>query len=91
MPEYQPVSTIEDLANLDQAEVNTGYWSGRAGDPEPSHNLVSRSFWHGWRNGAMDAGHLPHDAAASALARAYLDSCAQLPAWVFEANNYPPQ
>lgn len=91
MAEYQPVTTMEDLDTLDEAEVMAGYWSGRAGDPEPSHNLVTRSRWHGWRNGAMDGGHIPHDAAAQALASAYIEQVARVPAWVFEANNYPPQ
>jgi hypothetical protein len=30
------------------------------------------SYWHGWRNGMVDGGHRPKDAAQAALAHDYL-------------------
>ena len=95
MPEYLPVTTLEDLDALDMDEVTEGYRFGYAGNPEPNHHAVSRSFWHGWRNGSMDAGHLPHDAACRELAAAFnaraVQIAAQMPAWAHETHNYPPQ
>lgn len=71
MSEFKPVSTLEDLATLDTEEILEGYRSGADGDPEPGNNR-SRSFWHGWRNGAMDAGALAHDQASHDLAALYI-------------------
>lgn len=62
-----PVRTLADLNSLDQAEVLSGYEDGRRGDPAPGHNR-SRSYWHGWRNGAVDAGHREKDDHQQALA-----------------------
>ena len=67
-----PVTTLEDLDSLDEAEILEGYLDGRAGDPEPGGNR-SRSYWHGWRNGAADYGHRPIDAAQRELAHAYAE------------------
>ncbi len=55
MSEFRPVTTIHDLFLLDDAEIEAGYWAGRRGDPEPG-NQSSRAYWHGWRNGRVDAG-----------------------------------
>jgi hypothetical protein len=71
MREFVPVTTLADLATLDDAEVLEGYRDGFAGDPEPGNNR-SRSYWHGWRNGALDGGHRQKDAAQAELARVYL-------------------
>lgn len=68
MSEYQPVATMDDLKNLDSDEMVEGYRSGLSCEPEPG-SAKSRSFWHGWRNGMMDRGKLPHDDAANALVR----------------------
>lgn len=70
MSEFPPVETLEDLATLDMDEVREGYADGFNGWPEPGNNR-SRSYWHGWRNGAVDGGHREKDAAQSALANAY--------------------
>lgn len=69
--ERAPVTTLEDLAGLDKAEVLEGYWDGREGDAEPGNNR-SRSYWHGWRNGMVDGGHRQPDPACRELARVYL-------------------
>lgn len=67
-PYGEPVTTIADLDSLDDAEIIEGYRDGRAGEPEPKGNR-SRSYWHGWRNGAVDGGHREKDAAQAELAR----------------------
>lgn len=95
MPEYLPVTTLDDLDRLDDVEILAGYLSGRRGDAEPSHNRVSRGFWHGWRNGAMDTGRLPPDAASMELARAFGErlraEAALIPDWARLTDCYPPQ
>lgn len=75
MSEFVPVTTIEDLDSLDALEVLDGYRDGFHGEPEPGNNR-SRSFWHGWRNGAVDGGHREIDAAQAALARLVVASYA---------------
>lgn len=62
-----PVSTLEELDQLDPDEMYAGYRDGRDGEPEPGGNR-SRAFWHGWRNGAVDGGHRAKDEAQAALA-----------------------
>ena len=71
MSEWQPVTTLSDLEALDSAEVYEGYTDGFEGLPEPGNNR-SRSYWHGWRNGRVDGGHQPKDAAQAELARVFL-------------------
>ncbi|MFD1330773.1 hypothetical protein ACFQ4O_02045 [Methylopila musalis] len=67
----QPIINAPDLSELDEAEVLEGYMDGRAGDPEPGDNR-SLSYWHGWRNGAVDGGHREKDEAQAMLAHAVL-------------------
>lgn len=64
-----PVRDCADLATIDEAEILEGYWDGRTN--EPCGGNRSRSYWHGWRNGMMDAHHLKGDKASAALARDY--------------------
>jgi hypothetical protein len=68
-----PITAAADLAALDDAELLDGYRDGRAGDDEPGDNR-SLSYWHGWRNGAVDGGHREPDAAQAQLAHDYLRS-----------------
>ena len=70
---HKPVSTLEDLATLDDDEVLEGYRDGLANEPEPGGNR-SRSYWHGWRNGMADKGRIPSDWAMSQLAREYIEA-----------------
>ena len=65
------VTTIDELETLDTDEVIEGYRDGRGNEPEPQGNR-SKSYWHGWRNGMIDGGHMKSDAASKALAAAYL-------------------
>ncbi|MCK8785358.1 hypothetical protein M0638_13290 [Roseomonas sp. NAR14] len=67
----QPVSTIAEFRLLDEAEVLSGYMDGIRGLP----CVVSqhtRSYWHGWRNGAVDAGLVEPDEAQWALEAEFL-------------------
>jgi hypothetical protein len=67
MPDRQPITKASELDALDDAEIIEGYWDGFHGEPEPGDNR-SLSYWHGWRNGAVDKGHRKGDAAQAALA-----------------------
>lgn len=69
-PEFQPV-TVLDVFLLDLDEVASGYQHGAAGEPEPVANCFSRAFWHGWRTGAANAGHLPLDQHHTALSASF--------------------
>lgn len=68
MSDFTPVTSLEDLATLDADEMMMGYLDGFYGFPEPGNNL-SRSYWHGWRNGAVDSKRRDADEAQLALAR----------------------
>jgi len=48
-----PVTTIEELNAMDNAEIVEGYGDGFSGDAEPGDNR-SKAYWHGWRNGRND-------------------------------------
>ena len=53
---FVPVSTIEDLAGLDDDAIVEGYREGlRASPDEPEPGLNrGRAFWHGWCNAMRD-------------------------------------
>ena len=55
---HRPVTTLEELDALDEAEMMAGFLSAEKGDPEPGANH-SRSFYHGWRTRMMDLGEIP--------------------------------
>ena len=63
-----PIRRAKDLDALDDAELLEGYLDGHDGEPEPGNNR-SFSYWHGWRNGAVDGGHREKDDAQAELAR----------------------
>lgn len=84
MDKRTPVSTLDELIMLDGEEIIAGYWEGRNGEIEPGGNH-SKAFGHGWRNGAMDFGHLPHDDAARKLVHQVVDS-----GYLRRRNNEPP-
>lgn len=54
----EPITTAEQLKQLDDDEMLAGYNDGFAGEPEPGNNR-SLSFWHGWRNGHADRMSCP--------------------------------
>src|ERR1700750_3197472 len=55
MAEFKPTKTVTDFKHLDEGEVLEGYFDGFHGGSAPGSDR-SRSFWHGWRNGRVDAG-----------------------------------
>ena len=63
----KPIRTLKGLNALEEREILEGYWDGYDGEPEPGDNR-SLSYWHGWRNGAVDGGHREADEAQAALA-----------------------
>lgn len=69
MSEFQPVETVEDLNGLDDDEMLEGYMYGLNNDAEPGSDK-SRSFWHGWRNGAVDSKRKEIDGHQMRLAEA---------------------
>jgi hypothetical protein len=71
MSDFFPVRTMADLKTLDEREIFEGYLAGWENSPEPGNNR-SRSYWHGWRNGMMDRGHMEPDDASISLAHEYV-------------------
>jgi hypothetical protein len=67
----RPVTDLDDLAALDDGEMVEGYTDGFKGEPEPQGNR-SRSYWHGWCNGAVDGKHRQSDAAMAILAEKWV-------------------
>ena len=65
--EFSTVSTIIDLATLDDGEVLEGYLDGFHGGVTPNSSH-SRSYRHGWRNGMVDSQRQNPDWAQDALA-----------------------
>ncbi|MBP0614649.1 hypothetical protein [Jiella mangrovi] len=57
---FQPVENISDFKNLDEGEILCGYMDGISGSP-CTLSKVSRSYWHGWRNGLVDGGFTEQD------------------------------
>ena len=68
MSVFAPVTTLEDLDSLNDAELLEGYQSAERGDPEPGENR-GRSFWHGWRCRMFDYGVLKAPPEHAGLAR----------------------
>lgn len=63
-----PIQRASQLDGLDDADLLEGYLDGKDGEPEPGNNR-SFSYWHGWRNGAVDGHHREKDDAQAELAR----------------------
>lgn len=70
---YFPVSTVEELKNLDEKEMVEGYCDGLKNEPAPRGNR-SKSYFHGWRNGMIDKGHIKSDHASQQLAHEVIES-----------------
>jgi hypothetical protein len=70
MAEFAPVITIADFRQLDDGEMLEGYFDGFHDSPPPGSDR-SRAFWHGWRNGRVDAGLANPDLAQIALEYAF--------------------
>lgn len=70
MAEFMPVESVAEFRQLDDGEILEGYFDGFHGSPAPGSDR-SRSFWHGWRNGRVDAGLDLPDAAQRMLEEAF--------------------
>ncbi len=66
--EFSKVTSKADLNSLDEDEMVAGYLAGKDGVAEPG-SAFSRSYWHGWRNGASDFKHREIDDEQLQLAR----------------------
>ncbi len=75
MSEFLRVRTAADFRTLDESEMLLGYMEGFEGSPPPCSG-ASRSFYHGWRNGMVDAGFADADDAQIELAT---ELCSQPP------------
>jgi hypothetical protein len=78
---FEPVSTIADLESLNDDEILEGYLAGSQN--LPCGDNVSRSYWHGWRNGMVDFQHMKPDyhmmyLAKEAINNGYLAGCFRL-------------
>lgn len=58
---FEVVRSVTDFRSLDEAEILIGYMDGMAGLVGAED--MTRSYWHGWRNGALDAGFIEPDEA----------------------------
>ena len=63
----QDATTVEAFRTLDESEVFVGYMDGYLGEGSLA-SCCSPSYRHGWRNGMIEGGHMPPDAAYLALA-----------------------
>lgn len=70
MPEFHAITTVADHRLLDDSEVLIGYMDGFEGRPL-SGNAYTRSYFHGWRNGMVDAGTVEPDWFQLQLAAAF--------------------
>lgn len=68
---HMPVTTLEELDTLNEAEMIEGHLSAEKGDPEPDANH-SRAYHHGWRTRMMDLGEIPCPPEHTALVRAWI-------------------
>ncbi|MBI0537769.1 hypothetical protein D9599_19610 [Roseomonas sp. KE2513] len=58
---FKAVRSVTDFRSLDEAEILIGYMDGMAG--LVGEKDMTMSYWHGWRNGAVDAGFIEPDQA----------------------------
>lgn len=68
--DFEPVKSIADFRCLDEAEVMIGYMDGVQGLSFLVAS-VNRSYWHGWRNGAVDGGFIVPDEAQVELQKEF--------------------
>ncbi len=60
MSEFKTIETLDELLRLDDREILEGFVSGLKNESHPGSDK-SKSFWHGWRNGMVEAGHAEMD------------------------------
>ena len=59
---FEAVRTVADFRCLDEGEVLIGYMDGVQG-LSFARTSMNQSYWHGWRNGAVDGGFIAADEA----------------------------
>ncbi|RFC65279.1 hypothetical protein DYI37_05420 [Fulvimarina endophytica] len=67
---FQPVEKVDEFLTLDEGEIFCGYLDGLGGS-ECQLAQVSRSYWHGWRNGLVDGGFTKPDISQMRLAESF--------------------
>jgi hypothetical protein len=68
----EPIATIREFRELDEGEVMCGYMDGFQGITCEA-SALTRSYLHGWRNGAVDSGLMEPDAAYIELEAEFMD------------------
>lgn len=64
---HQPVTTLEELAALDQDLMVVGYYAGLSN--EPDYSQQDKAYWHGFLNGQVDKGFIKSSPDQQQLAR----------------------
>lgn len=70
-PYGEPPKTLEEVEAFPDEELFEGYRDGFRNEYEPNGNRT-RAYWHGWRNGQVDAGWRKSDWYQQELARLYM-------------------
>ena len=61
MAEFKNVTSVAEFRALDESDILLGYLDGFDNAPCPGSDR-SRAFFHGWRKGLVDGGHVAADA-----------------------------
>jgi hypothetical protein len=61
-----PLRNVSTLLLIDTVQMKLGYAAGMKDTEEPSASHTY-SFWHGWKCGKIEAGHMPPDEHYKAL------------------------
>ena len=67
-----PITTMQQLAVLNEVICIAGYRAGRAATPD--HTQRDGAYWHSYLNGQVDGGHAPISYEQQELARVYVAS-----------------
>jgi hypothetical protein len=68
----EPVTTMEQLAALDDDAIVQGYRDGF--HDRVNYTRRDQAYWHGYLNGQCDSGAIPVSGEQKRLARAYVDA-----------------
>ena len=71
-PAPQGVRTVEELRQLNEDDIVTGYRAGLKNSPDFSQR--DRVYWHGFLNGMVDGCHAKSTPQQDELARQYVAS-----------------
>jgi hypothetical protein len=82
----EPVRFVHELRRLDGGDVLSGWQAGMSG--QPCSEDRSRSWWHGWRRGRIDAGFDNPAPDQKALADRLI-AAQELEAWLYIQSSVP--